>query len=141
MIQMLHLKIEHHFLHESQKLMMNLLVKRIIFTLQCLCTIWLNTVIIIQTHQEVYGSLKKVKFQIIMLIWLLIVLTCLNITVVGKTADAVSKTNSSAKNAKILVSLKYPSNFWRSLEIPLINCKIHLKLICIEKCISLVNLI
>ena len=31
-------------------------------------------------------------------------------------------------NIKIAVSLKYLSNFWISLEIPLINCKIHLEL-------------
>ena len=62
-------------------------------------------------------------------------------TVVGKTADAVNKTNNSAKNAKILVLIKYPSNFWRSLEIPLINCKNNLKLNCIEKWIYLINLI
>ena len=30
-------------------------------------------------------------------------------------------------NVKIAVPLKYLSNFWRSLEIPLINCKIHLE--------------
>ena len=32
------------------------------------------------------------------------------------------------KNAKIAVSLKYLINFWRSLEILLINCKINIKL-------------
>ena len=32
------------------------------------------------------------------------------------------------ENAKIAVPLKYLSNFFRSLEIPLINCKIHLEL-------------
>ena len=32
------------------------------------------------------------------------------------------------KNVKIAVPLKYLSNFWRSLEIPLVNCKIHLEL-------------
>ena len=32
------------------------------------------------------------------------------------------------KNATIAVSLKYLSNFWRSLEMPLINCKVELKL-------------
>ena len=36
---MLHLKIMHHFLHGKQKLMMYLLMKQIIFTLQCLYTI------------------------------------------------------------------------------------------------------
>ena len=31
-------------------------------------------------------------------------------------------------NAKIVVPLKYLSNFFRSLEMPLINCKIHLEM-------------
>ena len=47
---------------------------------------------------------------------------------VGKTVDAVNNTNSSVKNIKILVPLNYLRNFWRSLDIPLINCKIHLAL-------------
>ena len=54
---------------------------------------------------------------------------------VGKTTDAVNNTNSSVKIAKIVVPLKYLSNFWRSLEMPLINCKAYLELNCIEACI------
>ena len=54
---------------------------------------------------------------------------------VRKTTDAVANTNSSAKDAKIVVPLKYLSNFWRSLEIPLINCKGYLELNWIEDCI------
>ena len=46
---------------------------------------------------------------------------------VGKTTSAAGG-NSFVKNTKILVPLKYLSNFWRSLEIPVINCKIHLEL-------------
>ena len=53
----------------------------------------------------------------------------------GKTADAVNNTNSSVKEAKIVVPLKYLSNFWRSLEMPLINCKVQLKLNWIKDCI------
>ena len=53
----------------------------------------------------------------------------------GKTANAVNNTNSSVKDAKIVVPLKYLSNFWRSLEMPLINCKVHLELNWIEGCI------
>ena len=30
------------------------------------------------------------------------------------------------KNVKIRVPLKYLSNFWRTLEMPLINCEINL---------------
>ena len=54
---------------------------------------------------------------------------------VGKTADAVNNTNSSVKNTNIVVPLKYLSSFWRSLEIPLINCKIYLESNWIENCI------
>ena len=54
---------------------------------------------------------------------------------VGKTANAVNNSNSSVKNTKIIALLKYLSNFWRSIEIPLINCKIHLELNWIEGCI------
>ena len=53
----------------------------------------------------------------------------------GKTANAVNNTNSSVKDAKIVVPLKYLSNFWRSLEMPLINCKVYLELNWIEDCI------
>ena len=53
----------------------------------------------------------------------------------GKTADAVNNTNSSVEDAKVVVPLKYLSNFWRSLEMPLINCKVYLKLNWIEDCI------
>ena len=53
----------------------------------------------------------------------------------GKTADAVNNANSSVKDAKIVVQLKYLSNFWRSLEMPVINCKVFLELNWIEDCI------
>ena len=38
-------------------------------------------------------------------------------------------------NAKIAVPLKYLSNFWRSLEMPLINCIVELSLSWNENCI------
>ena len=46
---------------------------------------------------------------------------------VGKSAYH-NKGNSFVKDTKIVVPLKYLSNFWRSLEMPLINCKVHLEL-------------
>ena len=55
---------------------------------------------------------------------------------VGKTTNAAGG-NSFVKNSKIVAPLKYLSNFWRSLEMPLINCKIHPKLNRIEDCILL----
>ena len=44
--------------------------------------------------------------------------------------------NRKKEGVKIAVPLKYLSNFWRSLEVPLINCKIELSLKWIENCIS-----
>ena len=53
----------------------------------------------------------------------------------GKAADAVNNTNSSVKEAKIVLPLKYLSNLLRSLEMPLINCKVFLEINWIEDCI------
>ena len=50
----------------------------------------------------------------------------------GKTADPLNNTNSSLKNTKIVVTLKYLSNFWRSQEMPLINCNANPELNWIE---------
>ena len=43
--------------------------------------------------------------------------------------------NGTKKGVKIAIPLKNLSNFWRSLEIPLINCKIELSLKWIENCV------
>ena len=48
-------------------------------------------------------------------------------SLLGKATDADGN-DRSLKNTKIVVPLKYLSNFFRLLEIPLINCKIHLEL-------------
>ena len=45
----------------------------------------------------------------------------------GKTANH-NDGKSSVKDAEIVVSFKYLSNVWRSLQMPLINCKVHLEL-------------
>ena len=46
----------------------------------------------------------------------------------AKTANAVNNTDSSVKDAKIVVPWKYLSNFWRSLQMPLTNCKVYFEL-------------
>ena len=40
--------------------------------------------------------------------------------IAGKTG------NGGTKNVEIMVPLKYVSNFWRALEMPLINCEIYI---------------
>ena len=47
----------------------------------------------------------------------------------GQTED------DGTKNVEIMVPIKYLSNFWGTLEIPLINCKINLILTWSEKCV------
>ena len=42
--------------------------------------------------------------------------------IVGKAPE----NNDSLTNAKVVIPLKYLSNFWKSLNIPLINCEVEL---------------
>ena len=46
-----------------------------------------------------------------------------------------TETDGTKKGVKIAVPLKYLSNFWRSLEMPLINCKVELSLKWYERCL------
>ena len=52
----------------------------------------------------------------------------------SKTSDYLNL-SSFIKNTKIVVPLKYWSNFWRSLGMLLINCNVFLELNRIEECI------
>ena len=52
------------------------------------------------------------------------------IKITGKTPAA-----GNTKDVEIAVPLKYLSNFWRTLEMPLINCDINLILIWSEDCV------
>ena len=48
----------------------------------------------------------------------------------GKTLD-----NGNTKDVEIIVPLKYLSNFWRTLEMPLINCEVNLILTWSRDCV------
>ena len=48
---------------------------------------------------------------------------------------ANTQADGTKNGVKIAVPLKFLSNFWRSLEIPLINCKVELSLKWIENCV------
>ena len=43
--------------------------------------------------------------------------------------------NNGSKKVEIIVPLKYLSNFWSTLEMPLINCEINLILFWSDKCV------
>ena len=51
------------------------------------------------------------------------------VSVTGQTGD------DGTKDVEIMVLLKYPSVFWRTLEMPLINCEINLILTWSENCV------
>ena len=46
-----------------------------------------------------------------------------------------TENNGTKNRVKIAVPLQYLSNFWRSLEMPLINCKVELSLKWYETCL------
>ena len=47
--------------------------------------------------------------------------------------------NNRTKNVEIMVPLKYLSNFWRTLEMPLINCEVNLILTWSSTCVLIVT--
>ena len=52
------------------------------------------------------------------------------IKIAGKTPEA-----GNTKNVEIIVPLKHLSNFWRTLEMPLINCEVNLILTWSSTCV------
>ena len=51
--------------------------------------------------------------------------------ITGRTGD------DGKKNVEIMVPLKYLSNFWRTLELPLINCEVNLILTWSSTCVHI----
>ena len=49
--------------------------------------------------------------------------------------------NGNEKDVEIMVPLKYLSNFWRTLEMPLINCEVNLILTCSSTCVITVLMV
>ena len=94
-----------------------------ILILQCLCVIWLSL-----------GSLWQFKRDEI---------EENNNLTVDDSSSFKYKSNvignrsqvGTRNNVKIVIPLKYLSNSWRSLEMPLINCKVELSLKWYENCI------
>ena len=55
------------------------------------------------------------------------------VKITGRTGD------DGTKNVEIMVPLKYLSNFWRTLEMPLINCDVNLILTWSSTCVLIAN--
>ena len=56
------------------------------------------------------------------------------IKITGKTPN-----NGNEEDVEIMVPLKYLSNFWRTLEMPLINCEVNLILTWSSTCVITVS--
>ena len=64
-------------------------------------------------------------------------------SITGKTSNANQENGENTKqgntkikkNLEIVVPLKYLSNFWRTLDMPLINCEVSLTLTWSENCV------
>ena len=54
--------------------------------------------------------------------------------------NGVTHNNLTKNDVKIIVPLKYLSNFWRSLNIPLINCEVELILTWFKNCVLIYKL-
>ena len=52
------------------------------------------------------------------------------VKITGKTPN-----NRNKKDVEIIVPLKYLSNFWSTLEMPLINCEVNLELTWSKDCV------
>ena len=49
--------------------------------------------------------------------------------------NGVTHNNLTKNNAKVVIPLKHLSKFWRSLNIPLINCEVELILTSFKNCV------
>ena len=86
----------------------------------------MNTVKIAEKQQEVCGIIKEMN-QVI----LSSNSESFKYNIVGKTQED----NDSLTNAKFVIPLKHLSNFWRALNIPLINCEVELILTWSKNCV------
>ena len=81
----------------------------------------------IQKHLEVYGSTTKMNQ----------ITTLANSESFKSKPKIAGKTpaGGNTKNVKLIVPLKYLSNLWRTLEMPLINCEVNLILTWSKDCV------
>ena len=107
-------------------------MRQILLTLQCLCII--NLIEYSETYSDTSGSLWNFKRDEIERD---VDLTIENAFSFKYEANFIGNTeNNGIKNGvKVALPLRYLSNFWRSSEMPLINCKVELSLKWHENCI------
>ena len=53
----------------------------------------------------------------------------------SSNSESLPENNDSLRNVKVVIPLKYLNNFWRSLNIPLINCEVELIITWSKNCV------
>ena len=66
---------------------------------------------------------------------LLNIKTTLNIYNIGAGEEGYDGNKFGKNEIEFVIPLKYLSNFWRSLNVPLINCEVELILTCSKNCV------
>ena len=85
-----------------------------------------------QKHQDVYENTIEMSRLWIMVLFIIFLVIFLRLNLSKKIGEMG---DDGRIDVKIMVPLKYWSNFWRSLKIPVINCKINLILIWSVVCV------
>ena len=97
----------------------------------------MNTVKITEKQQAVWGIITETS-QVILF---LLILNLLNTSITGNTynvgdSDDGYDADKVAKNeTEVVIPVKHLSNFWRTLNIPLIGCEIELILTWSKNCV------
>ena len=104
--------------------------------MQCQCTIYLNTVKIIEKQHAVCGVIiemnqndtddNEINHSII---------NSKSFDSKANFIGSVTHNNLTKNDVKIVLPLKYFRNFWRSLNMPLINCEVELILTWFKNCV------
>ena len=108
-----------------------------IYMLWWLYTIRLNIAKIIQKQEDVFGITTEMNQTVVQIICSIIINCSIKdskffdykTSITGKLEG-----KNTEKEVEIVVPLKHLSNFWRTLDMPLINCEINLILAWSENC-------
>ena len=97
----------------------------------------MNTAKITEKQQVVCGIIIEMNHAILFLL----ILNLLNTSITGNTYNLAAgnancdATKVSKNETEVVIPLKHLSNFWRSLNIPLINCEVELILTWSKNCV------
>ena len=101
--------------------------------MQCQCTIYLNIIKITEKQQEGFEIITEINQVILFLLISLLKI----IDDDGNEVDNLKydATKFGKNETKVVIPLKHLSNFWKGLNIPLINCEAEFILTWSKNCV------